>query len=138
VLTIEKLPKSLYFRGVVAKHPSNGAKVSRESLEHGKCLEDGARILSATAHSPTTMEAACAAALVQISTRTVLGMPKWVVYCGQCNRPSPYNEIDVSTIDLAAPTAKKPELPSNGERWECPFCKRKSQVRECDLAYSHA
>jgi hypothetical protein len=68
----------------------------------------------------------------------VLGMPKWVVYCGQCNRASPYNEIDVSTIDLASPTAKKPELPSNGERWECPFCKKKSHVRECDLTYSHA
>jgi hypothetical protein len=65
-------------------------------------------------------------------------MPKWVVYCGQCNRPSTYNEIDVSTIDLAAPTAKKPILPRQGERRECPLCKRKFQVRDCDLTYSHA
>jgi hypothetical protein len=82
------------------------------------------------------MEVGGAAALVQVLARTVKGMPKWVVYCGQCNRPSTYNEIDVSTIDLAAPTAKKPPL--KGDRWECPYCKRKSRIRDCDLTYSHA
>jgi hypothetical protein len=84
------------------------------------------------------MEAGIAVELVQILARAVTRMPKWVVYCGQCNRPSPYNEIDVSTIDLSAPSAKKPALPVKGERWECPYCKRKSKVRECDLTYSHA
>ena len=106
-------------------------------MEHGEFAEYGAPELSATISSAGTMEAGGTAALVQISTRAVTGMPKWIVYCGQCNRPSTYNEIDVSTIDLAAPTAKKPMLPRKGEGWECPFCKRKSQVRECDLTYSH-
>jgi hypothetical protein len=105
-------------------------------MEHGEYAEHRAAVLSTAISSAGTMEAG-AAALVQISTRAVIGMPKWVVYCGQCNRPSTYNEIDVSTIDLAAPTAKKPLLPGKGERWECPFCKRKSQVRDCDLTYSH-
>jgi hypothetical protein len=128
----------LYFSGMVAKHPRSSAKVSRESVEHGECEEYRGPVLPATTNPAGTVEASSAAALVQISTRAVRGMPKWVVYCGQCNRPSPYNEIDVSKMDLAAPSAKKPPLPVKGERWECPFCKRKSLVRECDLTYSHA
>ena len=106
-------------------------------MERGERPEYGAPELSAAINRAGTMEVGGAATLVPIFTRTVIGMPKWVVYCGQCNRPSTYNEIDVSTIDLAAPTAKKPMLPGKDERWECPFCKRKSQVRDCDLTYSH-
>jgi len=34
-----KLPKSLYFSGIVAAHPRSSAKVSRESVEHGDCRE---------------------------------------------------------------------------------------------------
>jgi len=133
-----KLPKSLYFSGIVAAHPRSSAKVSRESVEHGDCAEYGAPALSATSTNAGKMATGGAAALVQIFARTVKGMPKWVVYCGQCNRPSTYNQIDDSTIDLAAPAAKKPPLPVKGEGWECPLCKRKSQVRDCDLTYSHA
>ena len=83
------------------------------------------------------MEAGTAAGWYRL-TKAVTRMPKWVAYCGQCNRPSPYNEIDVSTIDLSAPSAKKPTLPAKGEGWECPYCKRKSQIRDCDLTYSYA
>jgi hypothetical protein len=137
MLRSRKLPKLLYFSGIVEEHPRSSAKVSRECVEHRGYTNNGAAVLPATVNPAGTMEAVDAAALVQISTRAVTGMPKWVVYCGQCNRPSVYNEIDVSTIDLAAPTAKKPMLPGKGEGWECPFCKRKSQVRDCDLTYSH-
>ena len=133
-----KLPKSLYFSGIVTAHPRSSAKVSRESVEHGDCAEHGAPALLATSTNAGKMATGRTAALVQIFARTVKGMPKWVVYCGQCNRPSTYNQIDDSTIDLAAPAAKKPPLPVKGEGWECPLCKRKSQVRDCDLTYSHA
>jgi hypothetical protein len=77
-------------------------------------------------------------ALVQISARAVTNMPKWVAYCKECNRPSIYVEVDTATMDLAAPKAKKPLLPVEGDRWDCPLCKRESRVRECDLTYSHA
>jgi len=132
-----KLPKLLYFSGIVAQHPRSSAKVSPECVEHGECAEYGAPELPATSIYTGTMEAGGAAALVPVFARTVKGMPKWVVYCGQCNRPSTYNRIDVSAIDLAAPTAKKPPLPVKGEGWECPYCKRKSRIRDCDLTYSH-
>jgi hypothetical protein len=65
-------------------------------------------------------------------------MPKWVVYCEECNRPSIYVEVDISTMDLTAPKAKKPILPVEGDKWHCPRCKRESRVRDCDLTYSHA
>lgn len=107
-------------------------------MEHGECAEHGAPVLSATTTYAGKMAAGRAAALVQVFARTVKGMPKWVVYCGQCNRPSTYNRIDDSTIDLAAPAAKKPSLPVKGDGWECPLCKRKSKIRDCDLTYSHA
>ena len=76
--------------------------------------------------------------MVQISERAVTSMPKWVVYCEECNCPSIYVEIDSSTMDLTAPRAKKPLLPVEGDRWACPRCKRESRVRDCDLTYSHA
>jgi hypothetical protein len=132
VPTFGKLPELLYFNGVVTPHPTSSAQAS------GERVEKGSPGLSAATYLAGTVEACCTAAVVQISTGTVTRMPKWVVYCGQCNRPSTYNEIDVSTIDLAAPTAKKPVLPRKGERWECPLCKRESQIRDCDLTYSYA
>ena len=76
--------------------------------------------------------------MVQVSARSVTRMPKWVIYCAQCNRPATYAEIDSASIDLADPTAKKPILPDEGDRWDCPFCKKESPVRECDLTYSYA
>jgi hypothetical protein len=84
------------------------------------------------------MEAGGKAAMVQVSARSVTRMPKWVIYCAQCNRPATYAEIDSASIDLADPTAKKPILPDEGDRWDCPFCKKESPVRECDLTYSYA
>jgi hypothetical protein len=85
-----------------------------------------------------TIQAGGAAALVQISARSVTRMPKWVIYCAQCNRPATYAEIDSGSIDLADPTAKKPILRDAGDNWDCPFCKKESRVRECDLTYSYA
>jgi len=120
-----KLPKSLYFSGIVAAHPRSSAKVSRESVEHGDCAEYGAPPLSAASTNAGKMATGGAAALVQIFARTVKGMPKWVVYCGQCNRPSTYNQIDDSTIDLAAPAAKKPPLSGEGEGWGMPLVQAK-------------
>jgi len=78
------------------------------------------------------------AAMVLVSARSVTRMPKWVIYCAQCNRPATYVEIDSASIDLADPTAKKPILRDEGDRWDCPFCKKESRVRGCDLTYSYA
>ena len=70
-------------------------------------------------------------------------MPKWIVYCRQCNRPSPYREInssqteDDAIVREASPSVKKPALPANGDRRECPFCKRESRIEHCDLTYSY-
>jgi len=57
-------------------------------------------------------------------------MPKWVVYCGQCNRPSTYNQIDDSTIDLAAPAAKKPPTSGEGGGVGMPLVQAKVAVRD--------
>ena len=84
------------------------------------------------------VEVGGAAAMVQIFARTIINMPKWVVYCEECNRPSIYVEIDSSTMGLAVPKAKKPLLPAEGDTWACPLCKKASRVRESDLTYSHA
>ena len=84
------------------------------------------------------MEAGGAAAMVPISTRPVTRMPKWVIYCAECNRPATYAEIDSASIDLADPSVKKPVLPDEGDKWDCPFCKKETRVRECDLTYSYA
>jgi hypothetical protein len=70
-------------------------------------------------------------------------MPKWIVYCRQCNRPSTYREIrpshseDDAIVREASPSVKKPALPANGDRRECPFCKRESRIERCDLTYSY-
>jgi hypothetical protein len=56
-------------------------------------------------------------------------MPKWVIYCSECNRPATYAEIDSASIDLADPTVKKPILSDEGDKWDCPFCKKESRVR---------
>src|SRR5882762_9887606 len=71
-----KLPKSLYFRGIVAAHPRSSAKVSCESVEHGECAEYGAPALSATSTNAVKMATGGAVALVQIFAMTVKGMPK--------------------------------------------------------------
>jgi hypothetical protein len=76
--------------------------------------------------------------MVAISARSVRNMPKWVVYCTECNRPSTYVEIRDKSLDLANPTAKKPILSDEGDKWGCPYCKRESRVRECDLTYSYS
>jgi hypothetical protein len=65
-------------------------------------------------------------------------MPRWVAYCPKCDHGSPFKKIDPSSLDLAAPSAKKPSLPVGGEIWHCPNCKRETRIRDCDLAYSHA
>lgn len=65
-------------------------------------------------------------------------MPKWVAYCPECDRCSPFRKIDPATVDLAAPEIKKPVLPAGGEDWHCPRCNRDTRVRNCDLTYSHA
>lgn len=65
-------------------------------------------------------------------------MPKWVAYCQECDHVSDFQKIAPSALDLAAPKAKKPVLPPDGETWHCPVCKRQTRVRECDLTYSHA
>jgi len=65
-------------------------------------------------------------------------MPKWIVYCTECNRPSTYVEIRDKNEDPEHPKAKKPVLSSEGNKWGCPYCKRESRVRECDLTYSYS
>jgi hypothetical protein len=65
-------------------------------------------------------------------------MPKWIVYCTECNRPSTYVEIRDKSIDLANPMAKKPALSNEGDKRDCPYCKRELRVRECDLTYSYS
>lgn len=71
-------------------------------------------------------------------------MPKWIVYCRQCNRPSAYRDIDpempalATLLDSASPTVKKPELPNDGDRWQCPYCKKPSKIKQCDLTFSYA
>jgi hypothetical protein len=71
-------------------------------------------------------------------------MPKWIVYCRQCNRPSAYQDIDpeipavTALLASASPSVKKPLLPEDGNRWECPFCKKSSHIKECDLTFSYS
>ncbi|HLZ90508.1 MAG TPA: hypothetical protein VKQ28_02245 [Candidatus Acidoferrum sp.] len=71
-------------------------------------------------------------------------MPKWVAYCRLCNRPSAYREIDpempalVTLFLSASPAVRKPALPQEGDRWLCPFCKKASNVKPCDLTFSYA
>lgn len=71
-------------------------------------------------------------------------MPKWVAYCRRCNRASTYQKIDLATpgltslIGCALPTVKKPELPAEGQKWECPYCKRESSIKVSDLTFSYA
>jgi len=54
-------------------------------------------------------------------------MPKWVIYCSECNRPATYAEVDSASIDLADPSFKKPILPGEGDTWDCPFCNHASE-----------
>jgi hypothetical protein len=116
----------------VKKHPTPSATVSGEHVERGRPGR------SNTIIDGGTIVAGRAAAMVQVSTRPVTRMPKWVIYCEVCNRPAPYAEIDRASINLANPTAKKPILPDEGDRWDCPFCKKESRVRGCDITYSYA
>jgi hypothetical protein len=116
----------------VGEHPTSSAKVSGEHVERRTPSR------SKTSINGGTIEAGGAAAMVQISTRPVTKMPKWVIYCSECNRPATYAEIDSASIDLADPTVKKPILSDEGDKWDCPFCKKESRVRECDLTYSYA
>ena len=58
-----KLPKLLYFSGIVEQHPTGSAKGSRECVEHWEYTNDGA-VRSATVNPAGTMEAVDAAALV--------------------------------------------------------------------------
>ena len=70
-------------------------------------------------------------------------MPKWVAYCRRCNRPSTFQRIDLANPALTAllrgafPTVKKPNLPAEGEKWECPYCKRESSIKLSDLTFSY-
>jgi hypothetical protein len=116
----------------VEGHQTSSAKVSRERVERRTPSR------SKTSIDAGTMEAGGAAAMVPISTRPVTKMPKWVIYCAECNRPATYAEIDSASIDLADPSVKKPVLPDEGDKWDCPFCKKETRVRECDLTYSYA
>jgi hypothetical protein len=113
-------------------HPTDSAKLSRESGAQGTAELFG-EIVDCGA-----METGSAAAMAAISARSVRKMPKWIVYCTECNRPSTYVEIRDKSIDLANPMAKKPALSEQGDTWGCPYCKRESRVRECDLTYSYS
>jgi hypothetical protein len=116
----------------VEEHQTNSAKINRERVERG--TPSGSK----TTIDAGTIEAGGTAALVQVSARPVTRMPKWVIYCAVCNRPATYAEIDSASIDLADPTVKKPILRDEGDKWDCPFCRKESRVRECDLTYSYA
>lgn len=118
------------------KHPTYSAKVSGEFV--AELFEQGRADLQREIVDYRPSEAGGAAALVAISARSVTSMPKWIVYCTECNRPSTYLEIRDKSIDLANPTAKKPILAEEGDKWGCPYCKRESRVRECDLTYSYS
>jgi hypothetical protein len=101
-------------------------------------LGQGAQKLQGESVARAASEASGAAALAKISARSVRNMPKWIVYCTECNRPSTYVEIRDKSIDLANPMVKKPVLVNEGNKWGCPYCKRESRVRECDLTYSYS
>jgi hypothetical protein len=116
----------------LGKHPTSSAKVS------GEFVEQGTADLSREIVYCGASEASSAAALAAISARSVTSMPKWIVYCTECNRPSTYVEIRDKNIDLANPMAKKPIVAEEGDKWGCPYCKRESRVRECDLTYSYS